>query len=189
MAADPTHEWWTLRWPSAGSPRCRDRSRPLALEATPGTLLLAPDLVLVERLNTAWKSLRLGAITTEQFQVLAHRAAEPFHLLGPATALLARAGHCAGSCSPCLRLPLCGSGRAGTGHVITADRRLCASWSSRGQASLPRSIWPASRAEPWLSRCWPWNTSAPVDGRQLGPSLISHSSSCPAAPWRPGSSC
>ena len=32
------------------------------LEAGPGTLLLAPDLVLVDLLNGAWKSLRLGAI-------------------------------------------------------------------------------------------------------------------------------
>ncbi len=63
------------------------------LEADPSALLLAPDLVLVELLNTGWKSLRLGAITPEQFQSLAHRAAEPFHRLAPAATLLARAGH------------------------------------------------------------------------------------------------
>ena len=46
------------------------------LDAGPATLRLAPDLVLVELLNAGWKSLRLGAITSEQFQVLANRAAE-----------------------------------------------------------------------------------------------------------------
>lgn len=65
----------------------------LLLDAEHAMQLLAPDLVLVELLNTGWKSLRMGAITSEQFQVLSHRAAEPFHRLVPATALLARAGH------------------------------------------------------------------------------------------------
>ena len=63
------------------------------LEGAPATLLVAPDLVLVELLNEGWKSLRLGAITSEQFQVLANRAAEPFSRLVPAAALLARASH------------------------------------------------------------------------------------------------
>lgn len=95
------------------------------LEATPRTLLLAPDLVLVELLNTGWKSLRLGAITTEQFQVLAHRAAEPFHRLVPAAALLARAGHwCRELDQPahhCLYVALAEREHA---TLITADRRL-----------------------------------------------------------------
>ena len=63
------------------------------LDAEPGTLLLAPDLVLVELLNAAWKSRRLGAITSEQFQMLANRASEPFSRLFPSSALLARAAH------------------------------------------------------------------------------------------------
>jgi predicted nucleic acid-binding protein len=67
------------------------------LDAGGTTLLLAPDLVVVELLNTAWKSLLLGAITTEQVQVPAHRAAEPFHRLVPVSGLLARAGHGAGN--------------------------------------------------------------------------------------------
>ena len=41
--------------------------------------------------DAAWKSLRLGAITTEQFQVLASRAAEPFSRLIPSSVLLTRA--------------------------------------------------------------------------------------------------
>jgi predicted nucleic acid-binding protein len=44
-------------------------------------------------LNAAWKSLRLGAITTEPFQVLASRAAEPFSRLIPSSVLLTRAAH------------------------------------------------------------------------------------------------
>ena len=55
--------------------------------------LLAPDLVLVELLNAGWKSLRLGAISAEQFLMLIHRGAEPFSHLAPCTALLARASH------------------------------------------------------------------------------------------------
>jgi predicted nucleic acid-binding protein len=49
--------------------------------------------VLVELLNAAWKSRRLGAITSEQLQMLASRASEPFSRLFPASALLARAAH------------------------------------------------------------------------------------------------
>lgn len=63
------------------------------LDGGPTTVRLAPDLVLVELLKAAWKSLRLGAITAEQFQVLAHRAAEPFSRLIPSSALLSRAAH------------------------------------------------------------------------------------------------
>ncbi|WP_053068394.1 type II toxin-antitoxin system VapC family toxin [Synechococcus sp. GFB01] len=95
------------------------------LDAGPATLLLAPDLVLVELLNTGWKSLRLGAITTEQYQVLAHRAAEPFHRLVPAAALLARASHwCRELDHPacdCLYVALAEQENA---TLITADQRL-----------------------------------------------------------------
>ena len=95
------------------------------LDAEPGTLLLAPDLVLVELLNAAWKSLRLGAITSEQFQMLASRASEPFSRLVPSSALLARASHwCRELDHPaydCLDVALAEQERA---TLITADQRL-----------------------------------------------------------------
>jgi predicted nucleic acid-binding protein len=95
------------------------------LDAEPARQLLAPDLVLVELLNTGWKCLRLGAITSEQFQVLSHRAAEPFHRLVPAAALLERAGHwCRELDHPaydCLYVALAEQEQA---TLITADQRL-----------------------------------------------------------------
>ena len=95
------------------------------LDAEPGTLLLAPDLVLVELLNAAWKSLRLGAITSEQFEMLASRASEPFSRLVPSSALLARAGHwCRELDHPaydCLDVALAEQEGA---TLITADQRL-----------------------------------------------------------------
>lgn len=95
------------------------------LDAGPATLRLAPDLVLVELLNAGWKSLRLGAITAEQFEVLANRAAEPFSRLIPSTALLARAAHwCLELDHPaydCLYVALAEQERA---TLITADQRL-----------------------------------------------------------------
>ena len=95
------------------------------LDAGPDTMLLAPDLVLVELLNAAWKSLRLGAITSEQFQMLSSRASEPFSRLFPASALLARAAHwCRELDHPatdCLYVALAERERA---TLITADQRL-----------------------------------------------------------------
>lgn len=95
------------------------------LDGGPATVLLAPDLVLVELLNAGWKSLRLGAITAEQFQVLAQRAAEPFSRLIPSSALLARAHHwCLELDHPaydCLYVALAEQERA---TLITADQRL-----------------------------------------------------------------
>jgi len=95
------------------------------LDAGPAALLLAPDLVLVELLNAGWKSLRLGAITSEQFEVLARRAAEPFHQLVPAATLLARAGHWCREldhpASDCLYVALAERENA---TLITADQRL-----------------------------------------------------------------
>lgn len=97
----------------------------LLLEYPAKPLLLAPDLVLVELLNAAWKSLRLGAITTAQFDWLAHRAAEPFSALFPAQALLGRARHwCSLLDHPaydCLYIALAEQQNA---TLITADQRL-----------------------------------------------------------------
>lgn len=95
------------------------------LDAGPATLRLAPDLVLVELLSAGWKSLRLGAITSEQFEVLANRAAEPFSRLIPSHTLLARAGYwCLELDHPaydCLYVALAEQERA---TLITADQRL-----------------------------------------------------------------
>ncbi|MEA5442363.1 type II toxin-antitoxin system VapC family toxin [Cyanobium gracile] len=95
------------------------------LEPGSAAVLLAPDLVLVELLNAGWKCLRLGAITAEQFQMLAHRGAEPFSHLAPSQALLARAAHwCVELDHPaydCLYVALAERERA---TLITADQRL-----------------------------------------------------------------
>jgi predicted nucleic acid-binding protein len=110
------------------------------LEAGPGTLLLAPDLVLVEMLNAAWKSLRLGAITTDQFQMLASRASEPFSRLFPSPALVARAAHwCRELDHPaydCLYVALAERERA---TLITADQRLLRKLD-QSRAGLPAAI-------------------------------------------------
>lgn len=107
----------------AAVPNAEQASR--LLEAGPSTLLLAPDLVLVELLNAAWKSRRLGAITSEQFQMLANRASEPFSRLFPSSTLLARAAHwCHELEHPayvCLYVALAERERA---TLITADQRL-----------------------------------------------------------------
>ena len=95
------------------------------LEPASAAVLLAPDLVLVELVNAGWKSLRLGAITAEQFQMLAHLGADPFSHLVPSTALLARAAHwCLELDHPpydCLYMALAERERA---TLITADQRL-----------------------------------------------------------------
>jgi len=107
----------------AAVPNAEQASR--LLEAGPGTLLLAPDLVLVELLNAAWKCRRIGAITSEQFQMLANRGSEPFSRLFPSGALLARAAHwCRELDHPaydCLYVALAERERA---TLITADQRL-----------------------------------------------------------------
>jgi predicted nucleic acid-binding protein len=87
--------------------------------------LLAPDLILVELLNAGWKSLRVGAITDEQFDWLAHRASEPFTQLFASGPLMQRAGHwCRELNHPaydCLYIALAEQQHA---TLITADQRL-----------------------------------------------------------------
>jgi predicted nucleic acid-binding protein len=97
------------------------------LEAEPPARLLAPDLVLIELLNAGWKSHRIGAITTDQLDAIALRAAELFSTLVPAAELLSRArrwcerlDHPAYDCV----------------YVVLAERddaTLCAHWLRDGQ--------------------------------------------------------
>ena len=101
----PAPGWWMPPWPSAGWRR--------------------NQLVLVQLLNAAWKSLRLGAITAAQFDWLAHRGGEPFTALFPSQVLLARARHwCSLLDHPaydCLTIALAEQQNA---TLITADQRL-----------------------------------------------------------------
>jgi predicted nucleic acid-binding protein len=87
--------------------------------------LLAPDLILVELLNAAWKSLRVGAISDEQFHWLATRASEPFGQLFASGPLMHRASHwCRELDHPaydCLYIALAEQNHA---TLITADQRL-----------------------------------------------------------------
>ena len=84
-------------------------------------------------------AVRLGAITAEQFQALAHRAAEPFSRLIPSSSLLSRAAHwCLELDHPaydCLYVALAEQERA---TLITADQRLLS------KLALPRPGLPAA---------------------------------------------
>ena len=75
--------------------------------------------------SSSMTSLRLGAITCEQFQMLASRASEPFSRLFPSSALLARAAHwCRELDHPaydCLYVTLAERERA---TLMPADQRL-----------------------------------------------------------------
>lgn len=97
----------------------------LLLDSRSTRPLLAPDLILVELLNAGWKSLRLGAITGEQLDWLAHRASEPFSRLFASETLLSRARHwCTELDHPaydCLYIALAEQQNA---TLITADQRL-----------------------------------------------------------------
>lgn len=61
------------------------------LDAQPAVQLIAPDLVLVERLNAGWKAQRQGAIGEAQFLAISELAPNLFSELVPSAALLAGA--------------------------------------------------------------------------------------------------
>ncbi len=44
------------------------------LDTCPQNSLIAPDLLLVDLLNAGWKAWRMGAITVDQFEAIAHLA-------------------------------------------------------------------------------------------------------------------
>lgn len=92
-----------------------------------GEPLVAPDLILAELCNAAWKSLRRRELSTLQFGGIVNDVARPFarlvsldRLIGPAATLTRQLDH---PIYDCLYLALA----AGEGlPVVTADQRLLA---------------------------------------------------------------
>jgi predicted nucleic acid-binding protein len=90
-----------------------------------GAPMIAPDWVLAEVCNAAWKSLRRREIDPVQLDQIAIDVAGPFHRLVPLDRLLRRAVTIAGELDhpvyDCLYLALAETEDA---PLITADRRL-----------------------------------------------------------------
>ncbi len=103
-------------------------------------LLLAPELILVELLNAAWKSQRMGAISNEQLDWISTRAGEPFSRLLTSQSLLSRARYwCTELDHPacdCLYIALAEQHNA---TLITADQRLLRKLQ-KAKPGLPASI-------------------------------------------------
>lgn len=104
-------------------------------EGTPAALsllaaanhLLAPELVIAEMCNAAWRMSRIGRMTAEQVAIVAARAGQLFHervgldvLSVRATDIALRLGHPA---YDCFYLALAEQREA---RVVTADRRFVA---------------------------------------------------------------
>ena len=102
-----------------------------------GEPIVAPDLILAEVCNAAWKSLRQGELTPAQYDAILDDIARPFSrlvpldlLIRPAAALTRQLDH---PVYDCLYLALADSERL---PVITADQRLLA--AVRGTALAGR---------------------------------------------------
>ncbi len=92
---------------------------------TPLVERLAPDLIVPELCNAAWKLLRRQAITLEQFAAVTGRSSQMFERLSPSSALAARAGLIARQ----LDHPVCDAFYLALAEwenapMVTADRRL-----------------------------------------------------------------
>ncbi len=119
------------------------------LLAGPG-LLIAPDLILAEVGNAAWKAVRNGTMQPEQFDHAAARLPAAFDELTPLAALSRRAG----AIAVALDHPVCDCcylalAEARGATLVTADRRLLSRVGGTEWEGLLvdlRSGAPASRA-------------------------------------------
>lgn len=116
---------------------CRSTAPALAvLETTTLEQRLAPDLVLIELLNAGWKSQRVGAITTEQFEAMATLTPQLLGEIVPSESLTKAAMRwCQRLDHPayeCLYLALAENRQA---PLITADQRLLQRLKRVGAAS------------------------------------------------------
>lgn len=91
----------------------------------PNLSLIAPDLIIPEVCNAAWKLARLNAITSTQYEAIAQHIGYYFTSLAPlfplATASAALASRLDHPVYDCFYLALSESYQA---QVVTADRRL-----------------------------------------------------------------
>jgi predicted nucleic acid-binding protein len=100
-----------------------------------GEPIVAPDLIVAEVCNAAWKSLRRGELTPAQFDAIVSDVTQPFSrlvplegLIRPAAALTRRLDH---PIYDCLYLALADSEGV---PVVTADQRLLAAVSGTSMA-------------------------------------------------------
>jgi predicted nucleic acid-binding protein len=100
-----------------------------------GEPIVAPDLIVAEVCNAAWKSLRRGELTPAQFDAIVSAVTQPFSrlvplegLIRPAAALTRRLDH---PIYDCLYLALADSEGV---PVVTADQRLLAAVSGTSMA-------------------------------------------------------
>jgi predicted nucleic acid-binding protein len=100
-----------------------------------GEPIVAPDLIIAEVCNAAWKSLRRGELTPAQFDAIVSDVTQPFSrlvplegLIRPAAALTRRLDH---PIYDCLYLALADSEGV---PVVTADQRLLAAVSGTSLA-------------------------------------------------------
>lgn len=105
-----------------------------------GEPIVAPDLIVAEVCNAAWKSLRRAELTPAQFDAIVSDVMQPFSrlvplevLIRPAAALTRRLDH---PIYDCLYLALADSEGV---PVVTADQRLLAAVSG---TSLARRVMP-----------------------------------------------
>jgi Predicted nucleic acid-binding protein, contains PIN domain len=111
--------------------------------AASGEPLAAPDLILAEVANAAWKSARLGRLTEAQLQAIAVALPGYFEELTANRVLLRRAIEIAAvldhSVYDCLYLALADHLRS---PLVTADRRLAAKVAGSRWESLVKPLQP-----------------------------------------------
>lgn len=104
--------------------------------------LHAPDLLVVELANIAWKKALRGDIDVVHAQLIAAQAQEPFAMLYPVTGVHGKAlelalelGHPVYDCVylACAEL-------VEDGYVVTADQRFCNAVANGRYAGLVRSL-------------------------------------------------